>query len=107
MHGGIYGRVVPDVPRDRVRRVFDGSVCVMNSHDLAKLLLTLPDLPIATHANNHTYMSGNDASSHGPLKVGLLETYGGQHIVVGNMSRMRINKPNWFVSRMLHGEAPK
>lgn len=26
----------------------------MTSHELAKLLLTLPDLPVATHANNHT-----------------------------------------------------
>jgi len=79
----------------------------MNSHELAKLLLTLPDLPVATHANNHTYKSGNDVNSHGQLKVGLLETYGGQHIVIGNMSRMNINKPNWFISSMLHGEAPQ
>jgi len=77
----------------------------MNSHDLARLLLTLPDLPVATHAHNHTYASGGDGGTHGPLKVGLLKHYSGDHIVVGNISKMDINPPNWYVSAMFYGEA--
>ena len=79
----------------------------MNSHDLAKLLLTLPDLPIATHANNHTYASGGDTRSHGPLKVGLLKHYSGEHIVLGNISKRNLNAPNWYVTQMFHGDAPE
>ena len=79
----------------------------MNSHDLARLLLTLPDLPVATHAHNHTYMSGFDGSSHGPMKIGRLHTYGGDHIVIGDISKRKINAPNWHITEMLHGDAPE
>ena len=79
----------------------------MLAHDLAKLLLLGPNFPVATHANNHTYMSGLDTNSHGPLKVGVLETYGGQHIVVGNIPKRNLNRPNWYVSTMLAGDAPE
>ena len=78
----------------------------MTAHELAKALLAGPDLPVATHALNHTYMSATDAQSHGPLKIGVLESYGGQHIVIGNISKRNINKPNWYVSEMIVGEAP-
>lgn len=77
----------------------------MSSHALAGLLLTLPDLPVATHANNHTYMSKNDERSHGKLGVGLLETYGGPHIIIGNPWKRDINGPNWHISEMYLGEA--
>lgn len=76
----------------------------MTSHDLARLLLTLPDLPVATHANNHTYMSGLRGA---PLKVGRLHTYGGDHIVLGNIGKRNINGSNWHVTEMLHGDAPE
>lgn len=72
----------------------------MNSHDLAQLLLTLPNLPVATHTHNHTYASKADALSHGPLKIGLLEHYSGQHIVIGDMFKKDINPPNWYVTTM-------
>lgn len=75
----------------------------MNSHDLARLLLTLPDLPVATHANNHTYLDRLDGRE---LGVGLLYTYGGDHIIVGNISKRNINKPNWYVKEMYYGDAP-
>jgi hypothetical protein len=78
----------------------------MTSHELANLLLTLPDLPVATHAHNHTYMSAADSRSHGPLKVGLLETYAGRHIVLGDINKRDLNSPNWFVSEIFHGDAP-
>lgn len=79
----------------------------MNSHKLAEILLLAPDLPIATHANNHTYMSGIDKLSHGPLKIGVLETYGGQHLVLGNIHDPDINPPNWYVSRMIDETTPE
>lgn len=78
----------------------------MTSHELARLLLTMQDLPVATHADNHTYMSGLGHQSHGPLKIGRLHTYSGDHIVIGNISKRNINKPNWYVVEMLHGDAP-
>lgn len=83
----------------------------MKSHELAKLLLAAPDLPVATHANNHTYASQSDARTHdglgpGPLRVGILEYYDVQHVCVGNFSDRNINHPNWFVSDMIHGDAP-
>jgi len=78
----------------------------MKTHELAKLLLTLPDLPVATSACGHQYMTRLMSQSHGPLKVGLLKTYGGDHIVIGNILEMNMNRPNWFVSEMLHGTAP-
>lgn len=76
----------------------------MNSHELANLLLAFPDRPVATHANNHTYMSGGDTDV---LKVGLLKHYSGEHIVIGNISKRNINAPNWYVTEMLYGEAPE
>lgn len=78
----------------------------MNSHELAKLLLSMPDLPVATHANGHTYMSHTDKNSHGQVKIGRLESYGGPHIIIGDISKMNINAPNWYVSEMLYGDAP-
>lgn len=77
----------------------------MKSHDLARLLLEQPNLPIATHANNHTYMSKTDRRSHGSVCVGLLHTYGGEHIVIGNFSKMDLNGSNWHVTKMIHGKA--
>lgn len=79
----------------------------MTSHELAKLLLELPNLPVATEANNHEYMSGIDGRSHGALKVGRLHTYGGDHIIIGNIGRRALNPPNWYVTEMFHGEAPE
>ena len=78
----------------------------MKSHDLARLLLNFPDLPIAVHALNHTYLSAANQLSHGPIKVGMLNSYAGDHIVIGNISKKNINPPNYSISKMLHGEAP-
>jgi hypothetical protein len=70
--------------------------------DLIKILQKLPPtLPIATHANNHTYMSGND---DGSLKVALLKTYGGDHIIIGNFYKRNLNKPNWYITEVFEGE---
>jgi len=41
----------------------------MTSHELANMLLSFPDMPVATHAHGHTYHSVNHRTSHGPLKV--------------------------------------
>lgn len=79
----------------------------MKSHALARKLLEMPDLDVAMYANGHVYCSAADRNTHGLLKIGVLEHYAGQHIVVGNISKMNINKPNWFVSKMLYGKARK
>ena len=75
-----------------------------SSHDLAKLLLTLPDMPIATHAHNHTFIS--DTESNG-FKIGRLETSNGPHLIIGNISKLNINRPSWWVSEMYLGKVPE
>jgi hypothetical protein len=79
----------------------------MNSHDLARVLLAAPNLPVATHAMNHEYLSAADGMSHGPLMVGILESYAGRHILIGNFHRRMLNPPNWHVSEMLRGDVPQ
>ena len=75
----------------------------MNSHELAKVLLEAPDLPVALHVNNHTYITIADRVTHGPLRVGVLESYAGQHVIIGNFFRHDLNPPNWFVSTVIVG----
>lgn len=57
----------------------------MTSHELARRLLELPDLPVSTHANNHTY---EDAGPWGgKLKVRLAKDWNGiQSVRIGNLS---------------------
>ena len=57
----------------------------MNTHELAEYLLELPDLPIATHAMGHTYLSKADAYSHGELTIALMDTHSDHYIVLGHM----------------------
>ena len=78
----------------------------MKSHELAKLLLSFPDLPVATEANNHEYFSVGDGTSHGQLRIAICHHYSGDHLLIGNISRRMLNEPNWYVKEMLHGEAP-
>ena len=58
----------------------------MNSHKLAKILLNNLNLPIATHANNHNYMSKIDSMTHGSLNIALLRIDNNDHIVIGNFN---------------------
>ena len=46
----------------------------MTSHELANLLLSFPDMAVATHAHGHTYHSVRDRTSHGALKIAVVET---------------------------------
>lgn len=73
----------------------------MTSHELAHILLAQPDLPIATHANNHT------ASIEDRMRVGFLHSWRGDAILIGNFSRMNVNYPNEYVTQMIHGNIPK
>lgn len=67
----------------------------MNSHDLARILLSKPNLPIATHANNHTYESGENRDSHGPLNVALAEgCNGNKYMLIGNFNKERFDCHN-------------
>jgi len=81
----------------------------MTAHELARILLNGPNLPVATHANNHDYFSkpSADGISHGKLKVGLAHHYAGDHVIIGNLSKLNLNKPNWYVKKMLHGRCPE
>ena len=80
----------------------------MKSHELARILLEQPNLPVATHANNHTYSSEQYSDYNSKLKVGILEHGNGpQHIVIGNLSKRNLNKPNYYVSQMILGDAPE
>lgn len=73
----------------------------MNSHELAALLLSLPALPVSTHANNHTALNDD-------VKVGLLDSYKGSSIIIGNFSRLNLNGSNERVTRVLSGhKVPK
>jgi hypothetical protein len=69
----------------------------MTSHELADRLLAMPNLPIATHANNHDYFSVADKQTHGELKVALCKHYTGDYVMIGNMYRKDLNYPNWYL----------
>lgn len=68
----------------------------LSSHELAKILLTLPDLPIATFANNHL------ADKNNRFNIGILDHYAGQQLVIGNGVNNCQNKPNWCTSKILY-----
>jgi hypothetical protein len=59
----------------------DIEVKPMTSHELARVLLSLPDKLVSTHANNHTFNSDPGWSGWGELKVRELDT----HIMIGNL----------------------
>lgn len=76
----------------------------MNSHELARILLANPDLPIATHANNHTF---TNSPRYDATRVGVMLYGGSSHILIGNFSRKRINHPSEVVTEMIHGDVPE
>jgi hypothetical protein len=57
----------------------------MTAHELAAILLSVPDLPVVAHANNHT------SSASDRVRVGRLNR---DRIIVGNFLRDDINAPN-------------
>lgn len=75
----------------------------MTSHKLAELLLAHPDLPVATHANNHTAL----AQGLDQALVGRLETYLGPMVVIGNFTLRYINNPNERVSEVWSEAQPE
>lgn len=79
----------------------------MTSHELAQKLLELPELPVATHANNHTFISMSHGFPPGAIRIGKLDSYAGDHIIIGNMSKRNLGKPNHFVIEMYEGDAPE
>lgn len=76
----------------------------MKSHELAKNLLELPDKDVALSVFGHLYSSEANKQSHGALKIGLLEHYGGQHIVLGNIREESDRGDNYHVSKILYKE---
>ncbi len=78
----------------------EGAETPRTVRDLIEILSRCdPDLPIATHANNHTFM----VTTNGSLRVGLLHTYAGDHVVIGNISKLDINGRNYHVAELLDG----
>ena len=65
----------------------------MTSHELAGVLLKHPDMPVATVAHDNVYMSAAHSFSHGPLQVGLLDSYAGRHVVIGDMLGWLMTRP--------------
>lgn len=59
----------------------------MTSHELAKELLKLPNLPVGLMVNGNSYSSFRDRTSHGPVQIGkgLLGYKNHEHIVIGDM----------------------
>jgi hypothetical protein len=51
----------------------------ITSHELAQLLLSLPDLPFCSSAHGVVYSERMGRGSHGPLMVGVLESYAEDH----------------------------
>lgn len=79
---------------------------IMTVGRLRDILADLPaDMPIAVHANNHTYAAGADSFSHGRCRVAILHHYAGEHVLIGNPFTKDINPPNWFITRWLDGAA--
>lgn len=72
----------------------------MNSHELARILLSQPDMPVVAHANNHT----SDASR---IDVGILKSTSFRpRIVIGNFTPWYINCSNYWVDKSLTQEYP-
>lgn len=65
----------------------------MKSHELARLLLKNENLPIATHANNHT----NKSEHGGSCSIGLMENEFARYIIIGNIGRGQINSDGSFI----------
>ena len=78
----------------------------MTTHKLAKILLKSDDLPVATSANNHEFMSGAEVMGQPreTLKVGVIHNYDGDYILIGNFSYRHTEKDNWHVKKMICGE---
>ena len=71
----------------------------MTTHELARLLLTQPDLPVAVTCMGHYYAVGADRTSHGPLQVACAMSYTGPHIVIGNS--LQFNNPNFVIGDLI------
>jgi hypothetical protein len=70
----------------------------MKSHELAYLLLSVPDTQIATHSNNRTYSGDN-------MRVCLMVVFGGEkRIGIGDFTRREVNGTNDFVIEEIDGK---
>jgi 1-acyl-sn-glycerol-3-phosphate acyltransferase len=67
----------------------------MTAHQLARRLLELPNLPVATSALGNIYFSV-DRLAQGDLWLGRMHHYAGPHLVIGSF--VNDNKPNWYLT---------
>lgn len=82
----------------------------MKVAELIEILKTCdPEAHVATHANNHTYYHRDppDYYPYDPLRVCELSIgYVGRQehqVVIGNVSKRNVNKPNWYVTKEFDG----
>lgn len=75
----------------------------LSSHELARQLLALPDMPVATCAMGYSYFSGWAAGSHGSFKIESaqlgLSTGNIGYLMLGN--GMRHQPPNFCLVEKL------
>ena len=65
----------------------------MKVKQLIEILKTVNgELPIAVHANNHTYESGVWNDEDKSTKISLMKHYAGDHILIGNQPH-ELEKP--------------
>lgn len=59
----------------------------MNSHELARVLLAGPDLPVALVSMGYTYCSDEHCFTHGDMQVKVLHVWSKdrEHVVIGHM----------------------
>lgn len=70
----------------------------MKTHELARLLLSLPDALLTVTANGHQYTPDVDSGSQGRLRIQEIHHYGGGfRIAIGN--GLAANGPNWHPLR--------
>ena len=67
----------------------------MNSHQLAQLLLAQPDMPVASHASNHTAFGDR-------MVVVTLDTYRGQFLTIGNFTLLNVKNGNERIVDVLY-----
>lgn len=77
----------------------------MRSHELAKILLALPDLQVATHANNHCFapLQGQERE----FAVAHLKKGESEFVVIGNMGRTETSLPLEYIDEVYHGRIMK
>lgn len=73
-----------------------------------KLLKCNQEMPVALLSNGNTYISTTSEASHGKIRIALLNTYAGDHVLIGNAHIRDLNGINYSIEKELDelGEIP-